>query len=57
MNTENIAVCLVAIAVIVALTVRPIPAEAEPNMATITYDCAPAFEMGMPIDPAAVSYE
>lgn len=54
MNTENIAVCLVAIAVIVALTVRPIPAEAEPNMATLTYDCAPAFEMQMPIDPAKI---
>lgn len=52
--SNNITIALLAIAVVIALSVRPIPAEAEPNMATLTYDCAPAFEMQMPIDPKEI---
>lgn len=56
--SNNITIALLAIAVVIALSVRPIPAEAEPNMATITYDCAPAdIEMSMPIAAEAISYE
>jgi len=54
-NKDRVASFVLAILLVIALCVRLEPASADPNLAVITYDCAPAtMEMDMPIDAEAV---
>ncbi|SOD42424.1 hypothetical protein SAMN06298226_2763 [Nitrosovibrio sp. Nv4] len=48
-NRDRVIACVLFIALVIVLSVRLEPASAEPQLAVITYDCAPAMEMGMPI--------
>ncbi|MDY0096404.1 MAG: hypothetical protein RBT80_27220 [Candidatus Vecturithrix sp.] len=49
-NKDRIVSFLLFIALILVLAVRLEPASAEPQLAVVTYDCAPAIELDMPIE-------
>ena len=51
LNKDRIISLLLLIALVIVLSVRMDRADAEPQLAVVTYDCAPAtMEMNMPIE-------
>lgn len=50
-NKDRAVSLLLLIALVIVLSVRMDRADAEPQLAVVTYDCAPAeIEMNMPIE-------
>ena len=48
-NIDRIVSVVLTIALVIVLSVRTDRADAEPKLSVVTYDCAPAIELDMPI--------